>query len=272
MASAIGLNSWKKDEDEDTEDSSVNKVLVIDNGVQSLEPGESLTSSAKLVDDAGNVSIADNITWSVSPDSVASFDGSVLSGTATGKAKVTASVTVDGEEITASVPIGVYLPSVFTVAPAAILFEANHDVPLTPVYFGQNEASYSYSSSDVSVASVSSSGVVTLNSSGECVVTVTATIDGNDYTVDVPVMVIGPPSVSLPVTRVELNNYSIDLFKDETPLLSASAYNADGEVADAEISFASADPEIATVSDEGQISPVRTGKTYVTWRKDYWYA
>jgi len=262
-ASVFMSSCNKDDEDDDANDDNKSYALVIDKGAQSIEPGESVNYSAKLVDTEGNVTQADNITWSVTPDSVGSISDGVFSTSATGKAKITASATVDGTTITASVPIGVYQPSFFAVAPAAILYEADNQIELNPVYFGQENPSFSYSSSDNSVASVNSNGVVDLIANGECVITVTASNQPN-RPVYVPIMVIGPPTVNLPITRIELNSYATDLFKDETMQLSATAYNPEGAVNDANITWASANTDIATVSADGLISPVRTGKTFVT--------
>jgi len=262
ITASVFMSACNKDEDEDDSDNK-SYALVIDKGAQSIEPGESVSYSAKVVDTDGNVTQADNITWSVTPDSVGSISNGVFSTNVTGKAKITASATVDGTTVTTSVPIGVYQPSFFAVAPAAILFEANHQIDLNPVYFGQENPTFSYNSSDNSVASVNSNGVVDLIANGECVITVTASNQTN-RPVYVPIMVIGPPTVNLPITRIELNSYSTDLFKDETKQLSATAYNPEGAVNDANITWASANTDIATVSSDGLISPVRTGKTFVT--------
>ncbi len=265
-SSLLMFSSCKKDEDEDEDNTADNKsyALVIDNGAQNVEPGESISYNAVLVDSDGEVSSTDNVSWSVSPDSVGSFSGNVFSTSATGEAKVTATVTKDGNEISASVPIGVYQPSFFAVAPSAILYESGHDIQLNTVYFGDQNPTYSYSSDDESVATVSSSGMVSLVGAGECVITVTASTQP-DRPFYVPVMVVGPPTVSLPITRVELNKYSTDLFKDETETLNATAYDAEGnEVSDASFTWSSANEEIATVTSTGEINPVRTGKTHIS--------
>jgi len=79
----------------------------------------------------------------------------------------------------------------------------------------------------------------------------------------VPVMVIGVPTVPLPVTRIELSSYSADLFKTETLQLTATAYNPDGPVNNATIEWFSENPSIATVSANGLVTPVQTGETFI---------
>lgn len=260
------FNSCKdEDPDDDNTNDDVSYALIIENGAQTINPDEQITYSAVLVDVNGNVSNATNVSWSVSSESVATISqAGVLTPAGTGDATVTASVTVDGETLTASVPVGVYLPGLFVVAPAAILFEAGHDIPLEVVYFTDGQQpTYSYSSSNNSVATVSNTGVVSLISEGSCTITVTASTMQNSP-VTVPVMVIGPPEVQLPVTRVELNHYSADLFKNETLQLTPTAYNPDGIVNDVSFSWVSANTDIATVDQNGLVSPVRTGETQIT--------
>lgn len=263
--STIALNSCKKDDDDDDDNNSTDYVLVVENGAQSIEPGESISYSAVLIDEEGSVTVPSGIVWSVTPDSVASINSSgVLTTSSTGKAKVTATIQVDGASVSASVPVGVYAPVLFAVAPSAILFEAGHQIQLETVYFSNSAApTYSFASSNSSVASVSNSGLVSLNAAGECLITVTASNQPNSPFY-VPVLVIDVPSVPLPVTRVELNHYSKDLFKNETLQLSATAYNMEGVVSNANIAWASMDNNIATVSSNGLVTPVRTGETYVT--------
>jgi hypothetical protein len=264
------FSSCNKEEEDDEDNTADNKsyALVIENGAQNVEPGKSVNYNAVLVDSDGEVSSTSDVTWSVSPDSVGTFSGNVFSTSATGEAKVTATVTKDGSEISASVPIGVYQPSFFAVAPSAILYESGHDIQLNAVYFGDQNPSFSYSSDDESVATVSSNGLVNLVGSGECVITVTASTQP-DRPFYVPVMVVGPPTVALPITRVELNKYSTNLFKDESETLSATAYDAEGnEVTDASFTWESSNTNVATVSSNGEITPVRTGKTHVSATAD----
>ncbi len=264
LSAMVIFSSCNKDEEEDDDDADNKSYeLVIENGAQNIAPGESVAYNAVVVDSDGTVSEATDITWTIAPDSVGSFSSDVFTSSATGDAKITASVSVDGNSVTSSVPIGVYQPSFFAVAPSAILYETNHDIQLNTVYFGDANPDYTFTSDDESVATVNSTGVVSLISAGECVITVEASTQPN-RPFYVPVMVIGPPSVSLPITRIELNKYATDLFKDETEQLTATAYNAEGEVNDVDFSWSSANTNIATVSSSGVITPERTGKTTVS--------
>lgn len=249
---------------EENNNNEVQYALVIQNGAMNIHPDETVNYTAVLVDNEGNVSAANEVTWSVTPTSIASISAAgVLSPVATGEARVTATAVVNGTTITASVPVGVYAPALFAVAPSAILYEAGFDIQLETVYFTNGaQPTYTFASSNNAVATVSSTGLVHTVGIGECVITVTASTM-TDRPFYVPVMVIGVPTVPLPVTRIELSSYSADLFKTETLQLTATAYNPDGPVNNATIEWFSENPSIATVSANGLVTPVQTGETFI---------
>ena len=145
------------------------------------------------------------------------FSGNSVSTVGAGNAVITATVTVNSQQISVSVPIAVNLPSAFAVAPGAIAIVANEEsIQLEPVYLGTgNPGTYTYSSSNTSVASVNSSGLVTFPGAGQCVISVTAPgLDGQP-TIEVPVYVTTIPSVSLPVSRVVVTPKVEEIFKNE---------------------------------------------------------
>ncbi len=252
--------------DDDNPDAAENTeyVLQIENGAQTIEPNQTISYSAVFVDNNGNVTAATDVSWSVSKTSVATISSSgLLVSVGSGDAKVTATATIDGHSYTASVPIGIYPASLFAVAPSAIIYETGGEIQLETVYFTTgNNPTYSYRSSNTSVAEVSAGGLVSFVGTGECLISITASTLPNNP-VYVPVLVVGIPDVALPVTRIELNKSALDLFKDETYKLTATAYNPDGIVNDASFTWASLDHNIATVNQDGLISPVKSGKTYI---------
>ena len=265
---SIGITSCKKDVVDDPDDPNnsdkTEYTLQIETGAKTIEPKQTINYSAVLVDSKGNITTPSNISWSISDSNVATISaGGTLATVAEGNAKITASVTVDGKEYTASVPVGIYAATLFTVAPSAIIYEKGGELQLETVYFTVGTApTYTYSSSNTSVATVSSSGLVNFVGAGECIIKVTAsTLPDRPF--KIPVLVVDVPTVTLPITRVELNKSAIDLFKNETAQLSAKAYNPDGEVSGTTFTWTSSNTNIATVSTSGLVTPVRTGKTYV---------
>ena len=270
-AVSIVFSSCKKDKDTDPDNIQNNYVLVIENGAQSIElennskSDKTFTYTAALVDQDGNVSHNFDVSWSSSDNDILSIaaNGSITVKTA-GSVTITASVTVEDVTFTASVPLAIQLPTLFIVAPAAILYEKGGELQLEAVYFSTSgqSPSYTYSSSNTAVASVNSTGLVSFVGEGNCVITVTANLDGNPAFY-VPVVVFEIPDIELPVTYVKLNKNSVNLLKDETDQLTAKAYNLDGEVTGKTFEWSSSNSNIAGVDQTGKITPVSPGIAYV---------
>ena len=93
VCTALTFSACKKDDPSE----DLNKVLVIDNGARSIEPGESLTYTASFVDEQGNVSAASSVQWSSENTSVVSISASgVVSAAGFGTTTITATVQEDG--------------------------------------------------------------------------------------------------------------------------------------------------------------------------------
>jgi uncharacterized protein YjdB len=255
----------KKDDNNNNNDS--NKMLVIENGAQSVEPGgASLTYTAVLIDQNGQRMAATGVTWTSSESSVATISSSgVVSIAGTGVSTIRASVTVGGSTLTAEAPLNVRVPGIFAVAPSAILVDVDFpDIPLMPVYLGTGNPTYAYQSSNPSVATVSSAGVVNFVGVGSCQITVTANgLDGNPQVV-VPVMVIGVPQIELPVVRVQVSPAAHAMLRSESQRFTARAFNGSGqEVNNPSITWSVEDPSIATIDANGNVTPVAIGSTTV---------
>ncbi len=269
----IIFNSCKKDKKEDPTDTSKKYVMVIENGAQTMSPDGHIAYSAILVDVNGAVTPATGISWTSSNSSVATINASGnVSAVATGEVKITASVTKDNVTYSASVPLGIYAPSAFTVSPSAIIWNKGDNLQLESVYLstsGVTNPTCTYTSSNTAIATVSASGLVTFVEVGECYITVTATSIQGTPVVTVPVLVVGIPEVAIPIVRIEVNPPSKDLFKNETQQLAAKAYKSDG-TEDTGISFlwSSTNESIATVSSTGLVTPVKTGTTYIQAKAD----
>jgi uncharacterized protein YjdB len=259
----VGTGSCKKEETADK-----NYVLIIENGAQKINPDQSITYTAKLVDKDGVSTEPTGVTWTTSSNSIATISaGGIINAVGEGMVTVTASVTIDGVTLTAKAPLGIYAPSLFTVAPCAILYEVGGDIQLEAIHLtttGVTEPTCTYVSSDAAIASVSSTGLVSFNAAGSCYITVTATsIDGDPISI-VPVTVIAPYVIELPVCRVEVNPPSADLFQNETVQLTAKAYNFDGDqVTGKTVVWSSENTDIVTVSTSGLVTPVNPGETNV---------
>jgi hypothetical protein len=235
-ALAFSISSCKKDE---TSSGTKKFALVIENGAQGLALGGSVTFSAVLVGTDGQIVVPSSVAWSSSVADAGSFTGSTFVSASAATTIVTATATYDGATYTASVPVGIHeSASLFTVVPSAIVWSTNSgSIQLETVYFGTSSASYTFSSSNSGVASVDANGLVSFSGTGNCAITVNASIGGQSSQFVVPVLVVGDPGVDLPVSRIELTPGSGTMFRNETLQFSAKAFNSKNEDVSSSSSF-----------------------------------
>lgn len=240
-------------------------ALVIKTGAQTLAPGGTVTYEAVVVDNKGNATPATGVTWSVS-NSLGAFAGNVFTPGISGNGIVTASTTVSGKTLTAQVPVGVYLPAVFTVVPSAVVWTTNAGtIPLISVYLGTGSVSgYTYTSSNTSVATVDGTGNISFVAPGECLITVTANGISENNKVYVPVLVVGTPPAALPVVRVAVNPVGKEMFRNETAAFTAKAYNSSNTEVASTFTWASQDATVATVDANGNVTAKGLGHTIIT--------
>jgi uncharacterized protein YjdB len=249
----------KKDKNDPTK---ADKVLVINNGARTMSPDEQPTYTAKFVTVDGKTETANGVTWSSSSTGIASISaGGVVTAASVGSVTITATVVEDGVTYTAAVPLGIQGATAFVVAPSAIIYEPGGSLQLETFYFGTTVPSYTYSSSNASVASVSSTGLVTFNATGSCVISVEAsTHPGAPFIV--PVLVVGPPVIKLPITEIQVTPATVNLFRGETQQMSAQAYNLDGATS-ATFTWSVSDPNVATISSSGLLTARGVGNAYI---------
>jgi len=248
-------------------------ALIIKSGGQSLTIGNNFNFEAQLVGTDGTIiPITSGITYSSSNTDVATFSGTAVYGKGQGTATVTASFSYNGTTYTASVPLAIQAPStVFAVNPWTIWWEADGtEFELNTIYFGTSAPTYTYSSSDASVASVTSAGIVKVLKAGSCVVTVTATNLTGSPSIQVPVLVFGEIAVPLSVKQVKIIPGSYEMFKGEDKVFSAKAFNGSGaEVTGKTIKWSikttdSTDMgEAATIDQTGKVIALRVGEAAV---------
>ena len=153
-------------------------------------------------------------------------------------------------------------PTTVTVSPAAAQLTAwGEMVQLTATVLDQNGqamagTTVTWSSSAVAVATVSGSGLVTAAGNGSA--TITANAGTASGTAAVTVMQ-APDSVA-----VEPTEAAITVLGD-TVRLTATAFDANGnEVAEAQFSWESGDPAVATVDSTGLVTAAGNGSATIT--------
>lgn len=265
LSATLVLSSCKKKEpitEETTSNStspSTDKVLFIEQGNNSLTPGQTLSYSSIYVKIDGTTQVPTSVSWSTSDNSVAGINSSgVLTANGIGTTKVIAQV--GGDKAEALIKVTADYP--FLVLPGVYSGFSGETVQLETVYLGNQNPTYTYSSTDNNVLTVNSSGLVSLVAAGGAIIEVTSSLYPNNP-FPVSILVWGDLNVSLPITRVKVTPSSKDMFRGDNANLSAVAYDINDNVVTTSFSWSSIDNNVATVSSSGQVTAVNIGETKI---------
>jgi uncharacterized protein YjdB len=225
---------------------------------------ETVQLSAKAEDANGNAIDGKTFTWGSSNESIAAVSSEgLVTAEANGVATITA--TTDGVGGDAEVTVAQEAATV-TVTPATVTFSSfgeTTELEATAHDDGGHEitaASFTWESSDESIATVSASGLVTAVANGAAVITATA--DGVADAVDVTVA----QEVAAVSVTPETTSFTA---LGETAQLTASALDANGhEVAGQDFTWESSDGSVASVSLAGLVTAEANGTATVTATTD----
>ena len=237
-------------------------------GIITLASGKRTLLGTSALDDLGN-SIDDKIvTWSSDNEEVATVSSTgTVSALSTGTATITASVSTKGSNgkgktgkgqvkvVTTAVPI-----ATVTISPASATVITGSTKQLTAIAkdSGGTELggrSIAWASGNSSVATVSSSGLVTAVAPGQA--TISASAEGKTGSSTITVTV--PPVASLLVSPS-----SAELLVGKSVTLAATTLDSDGKTLTGRgISWSSSKSSIATVSSSGVVTGVAIGSAWV---------
>ena len=223
--------------------------------------GHTVQLTAEVRDQNARVMAGATVTWSSGDTSVATVDAA---GLVTAVAEGTATVTASAGSASGSAVVTV-MPSVATVevSPSAETLAVGATVQLTAEAFDANghavtEAEFSWESSDIAIATVDASGLVTGLAEGTA--TITASSGSAQGTAAITVA-----SVTQSVATVEVSPSAETLAVGATVQLTAEAFDANGHaVAEAEFSWESSDIAIATVDASGLVTGLAEGTATIT--------
>ncbi len=235
--------SCKKNKDTPSADATPTPVqtkkyaLVIENGAQSIEVGKSVNLSAHLVNSSGAVVNVSGLSWS---SNIGGISGTTFSLNNDTTGIISASIQYEGVTYSASVPINIQpvkSTQLFAVVPSAVIWGVGvGTIQLETIYLG-GTATYTFTSQNTGIVSVSSTGLLTFNAVGNTNIIVKATINGQVNTTIIPVLVVGEPEAPLPVTRIVVTPVLGELFRGETLQLNAKAYNSAGTDVSSTVTF-----------------------------------
>ncbi len=199
-----------------------------------------------------------SLAWSSSNTSVAtaSSDGTVTA-TGNGTATITVSAT-DGSGKNAKCTVTVTtLVSSITLDKTSLTLHPGESSTLTPTILpstASNKA-LTWTSSNTSVATVSTSGVVTAKGNGTASITVSAT-DGSGKNAKCTV------TVTTLVSSVSLDKTSLELYKGDSFTLSATV--SPSTASNKSLTWTSSDNSVATVSTSGVVTAKGNGTATIT--------
>lgn len=232
-------------------------AIVLNENALSMRIGDTHTLVATLTP----ANSTDEIAWSSNNTSVATVNQyGVITAVGAGSCKVTATTT-SGK--TKTVNVTVLPPDVattgLTLKPASfVLSGINKTRTITPVQTPSDaNDTIEWISSDISVATVNSNGVVTSVGAGTC--TITALVNGITATASVTVNVNDIPATGITLSKGNVYLGDIGMTEQITATLTPSNSN---EV----ITWESTDESVATVNSTGLITAVGNGECYIIAR------
>ena len=195
------------------------------------------------------------VTWSSSDEDVATVTNGVVTGVAVGTVTITATSTKDNTKSgTKTIKVNPVLVSGITVSPDSKSLVVGGTVQLSATVAPANatDKSYIWGSSDETVATVDENGLVTALKIGTCSITATAKDASGE---------VGTCAITVEATKVSsisvLPATATLYVGGETQTLTASVLPADAT--DKTYTWSSTDVAVATVSEDGVVTPVAAG-------------
>ncbi|HVH69064.1 MAG TPA: Ig-like domain-containing protein [Gemmatimonadales bacterium] len=222
--------------------------------------GATVQLTATPKDANGNPLTGRAVTWSSSNTSVATVDGNgLVTGVTAGSATITA--TSEGQSGSAGITVSTVPVASVTVTPATANLQPGQTVQLTatPKDASGNPLTgraVTWSSNNASVATVSSSGLVTAVAVGSA--TITATSEGQGGTAAVTI-------ANVPVASVTVTPASASVNEGATVQLTATPKDANGNpLSGRVITWSSSNTSVATVTSSGLVRGVVAGAATIT--------
>jgi len=227
---------------------------------QVIKVGQKFQFQAQPVDADGNPLSGRVITWSSSDATIASVDNTgLVTGVAVGPATITA--TSESKSGSAAVSVGAQTAATITVAPPSVSITVGQTSQLSATVKDASGAviagaPVSWSVDNPSVATVSSTGLVTGISAGSATVTAAS---GAAH-IGVPVSV-----APIPANAVVISPSSATLVPTEQVQLSAVVTDAQGNpLSGRTVTWSSNNTNVATVSTSGNVTAIAPGSATIT--------
>ena len=233
--------------------------ITLSPSVLSTTVGQAATITATLRDAAGNVIGGRQPAWSSASTAIATVSSSgVVTGVAAGSTTITASA--DGVSANASVTVAAAGQPLPVMAPTTLTLPVgsagNLTVSMRDPSGNTVPATFTWSTSNASVATVDVNGRVTGVSTGSA--TITATADGKSASALVTI-------IPVPVASVTLSPTSLALVVGQSGTVTATCRDAAGApLTGRTVTWSSSATGVATVDAVGSVRGVSSGNATVT--------
>ena len=220
----------------------------------SLKVGETVTLTATVKPDDATDKI---VTWSTSDASVATVSDGVVTAIKLGSATIRAKA--GDKEATCVITVEATPVTSVTLDQTSASLKVGETVSLTATVKPDDatDKSVTWSSSNTSVATVSSTGVVTAKSAGSAIITVTTKDGSKTATCSVTVK-----AKTVSVTGVSLDYTSLTMTEGETQTLTATI--SPSNATDKSVTWSSSNTSVATVSSAGVVTAKAAGTVTIT--------
>lgn len=233
--------------------------VIVSPPTATVTAGQTVSFSATVRDTSGAVVTDRVVTWRSSNTAVATVSAAgVVTGVTPGVVTITA--TSEARSGSAAVTVLPVPVATVTLDPTSVTLEPGQTAPLSATTKSADGTvltgrTVTFSSDNVSVASVSSDGIVTGVAPGAA--TITATSEGKTATTTVTVQ----PTVA----SVVVSPNEVFIRRNGTVQLSATAYDASNNVIIGRaITWSTSDDHLATVSATGLVTARRAGAVTIT--------
>ncbi len=229
-----------------------------------LTVGDTRTVTATVRDAAGNPLAGRSVSWSSADLTIVTVSPGGLI-TAVGAGATSVSATVEGQSGSVVVTVSPVPVATVAVLPSnsSLVIGQTQMLSATPKDAAGSPLTgrvTTWSSSNVSVASVSATGLVTAVSIGGA--TITATVEGRAASASVTV-------VAVPVASVAITPATLTVTVGLTAPLSAVVRDADGlPLTGRPVTWTSNNPTIATVGADGLVTGLAVGSAVITGSAD----
>ncbi len=202
------------------------------------------------------------VTWTTSDTTVATVSEGVITGESAGTATITAMTTDGGhtDTVVVTVTIAAAVTSVsFDKTTSSIVIDTKDTITVTIVYaVGGAAETVRWTSSDTTVATVDSNGVISGVLVGTAIITATATADTSKKATTT----ITVTATAVAVTGVTLDSSTVEIVEDSTARVVATV--SPPTATNPAVTWTTSDTTVATVDANGIITGVSAGTANIT--------